>query len=80
MSSAELMEWAAFEQVHGPILVHDRVDFGLTQVALILANAFSKRRVDIKKVLPPWHRQQQRSDASVAKALERMMGAALAND
>lgn len=39
MTAAELTEWAAFERVHGPVLVHDRVDALSARLCYVVALA-----------------------------------------
>jgi hypothetical protein len=33
ITAHELMEWAAFEHVQGPILIHERIDAGFARLA-----------------------------------------------
>ena len=69
MTSKELMEWAAYEQTFGSILPHERIDAGLAQVSLIIAQAFSKHRFKIRDFMPQWFR-----DLTQDQELERGMG------
>ena len=45
----------AYEKLNGPLLIHERVDFGLAVLALIMANAWSKKRFKLRDFLPPWY-------------------------
>ena len=54
ISARELSEWAAFEKIYGPILIHERVDIAGALVAAILANINSKRKYEISDFLPKW--------------------------
>jgi hypothetical protein len=58
MSAGELMEWQAFEQTFGSLLIHERIDAGLAQVSLILAKAFSDKgsRYSMRDFMPKWFR------------------------
>lgn len=58
MPSIELTRWIAFEREYGPILVHDRIDYGLAHVAYRVASAFSRREPRFRDLLPPWHRRK----------------------
>lgn len=67
MSGRELMEWTAFERVHGPVLVHDRIDVGFAMLARTIANLLGNRRFKIQHFLPPWLREAA-EEASVRDA------------
>jgi hypothetical protein len=69
MSAGELMEWGAYEQTFGSLLVHERIDAGFAQVSLILANAFSKRKFRFRDFMPQWFR-----DLTQEQELERGIG------
>jgi hypothetical protein len=45
----------AFEQVHGPLLIHERVDFGFAMLGWLMANAWSRKRRKFTEFLPPWY-------------------------
>jgi hypothetical protein len=62
MSSRELTEWAAFEQVNGPILVHERIDIGLAQIGLIMAKLWGKGNPRPRDFLPVWYGPTVRDD------------------
>lgn len=61
-----LGEWQAFEQHYGPLLIHERVDYGL---AVVAATTSGGGRI----VLPPWYDEQEdvESDDSLIAAMER---------
>lgn len=44
MPAAELIEWTAFERVYGPILVHERIDFGFATLTYYLVSLLSQKR------------------------------------
>jgi hypothetical protein len=50
-----LTDWTAFEQVNGPLLVHERIDIGFALIATLMANAWSKRKRKFADFLPPWY-------------------------
>jgi hypothetical protein len=76
MSSRELTEWAAFEQINGPILVHERIDIGLAQIGVIMAKLWGKGNPKPRDFLPAWYR---RAPADPDGAVLGAMLAALAN-
>jgi len=45
----------AFEQLHGPLLIHERIDFGFAMLTTVLANLNSRRRFKVQEFLPPWY-------------------------
>lgn len=62
MTTHELMRWAAFEQVHGPLLVHDRVDLGFAKMSYYLVSLLTngKRKHKFRDFLPKWITDQMR--------------------
>jgi hypothetical protein len=56
------MEWGAYEQTFGSLLIHERIDAGLAQVSLILANSMSKRRFKFRDFMPQWFRDLTQED------------------
>ena len=79
LSGRDLTEWAAFEQVYGPILVHERIDVAQAMICTILANSSgSKRRYELKDFLPRWD-QAPRTDEVVGK-MEQLFGLAKGGD
>lgn len=65
------MEWQAYEQTFGSLLVHERIDAGFAQVSLILAKAFSDKgaRYRLRDFMPKWFR-----DLTADDELARGMG------
>jgi hypothetical protein len=66
----------AYEQVYGPLLVHDRVDIGFAMCAYVMAALWSKGRHKPQDFLPPWLKEltkPERSDAAVIAAFEAML-------
>lgn len=83
MSASEAADWTAFERVHGPLLVHDRIDIGLAAVAYtIAAVAPLKRRPEFRKFLPPWLRELAAEDSVRAgfESLRQMAEVPVADD
>jgi len=74
MTSGELTEWAAFEQVYGPILVHERIDVGLAQLGWIMARLWAKPRHELKlrDFMPGWYQNLTQGDA-VLQGYEALM-------
>lgn len=58
LSSADLTEWAAFERVYGPLLVHERIDMGFAHVCWMLARLLGdgKRQWEVRDFMPSWFR------------------------
>jgi len=71
MSAAEFYRWRMFEEAHGPILLHDRVDLGLAQVSYVVAKMLGSKDVEMRHVLPPWLRELA-AEASVRAGFERL--------
>lgn len=58
------MEWAAFERVEGPLLLHDRIDFAAASVAHTIALSQgmkhrSGRDLRVQDFLIDWDQQEQ---------------------
>jgi hypothetical protein len=70
-----MMEWTAYEQVFGSILVHERVDVGLAKVAYMLSDGKKKFR----DFMPEWYRELT-ADAELARGMAMMKGLARADD
>jgi hypothetical protein len=71
MSAGEIMEWGAYEQTFGSLLIHERIDAGFAQVSLILAQAFSKRRWKMRDFMPQWFRDLTQED-ELARGVEAL--------
>lgn len=44
-----------FERLHGPILLHERLDYGFALVSAVLASIFDKRRHSPSEFVPKWY-------------------------
>ncbi len=67
MSAGLLGEWAAFEKHYGPLLIHERVDYGLAVVAATVGGGG-------EVMLPPWYDDDAdtvASDDSLIAAMDR---------
>lgn len=68
MSALELSEWAGFERVFGPILIHERIDAAAALIAAVVANASGGKRrgkpFQLKDFLPEWDRGARRQQQS----------------
>lgn len=75
MPAHHLAEWAAFEHVYGPILVHERVDIGLSRLLFLLARVYhDPKRPDPRWVdyLPPymqWREEAKEQDPAILEAV-----------
>lgn len=56
ITPAELLEWAAFERVEGPILIHDRIETSVAIAAMTSAAPYtsSSRPTRLWDFLPHW--------------------------
>lgn len=59
MAAGELVEWAAYERVAGP-LGPERMDYLLAIVAATVANTASKTRRTPNDYIPQWDRDKDR--------------------
>jgi len=75
-----MMEWMAYEQVYGSILVHERIDAGFAQVSLLLAQAFSdgKKRYTMRQFMPQWFKDLT-AEAELEKGVAWLKGLVDAN-
>jgi hypothetical protein len=75
MSAGELMEWTAYEQTFGSLLIHERIDAGFAQVSLILAQAFGDghKRWSMRDFMPPWF-QKLTEDEAMEQELAALRG------
>lgn len=69
-----LAEWAAFEREYGPLLIHDRIDWGFAHIATVLAGGGK-----VADHLPPWHKRERQSDESMVEGLRSLAAASRAN-
>jgi hypothetical protein len=62
LTARELVDWAAFEQVYGPVLVHERVDIGFARLSFYLVSMFAEKRSRVKfeDFLPDYLRKLNR--------------------
>jgi hypothetical protein len=54
LSGEELGDWATFERLHGPILIHERIDAAGGLIAATIASVFSKRGYAPTDFIPKW--------------------------
>lgn len=66
MPAHELAEWVAWEQIHGPILVHERVDFGLARLAWM----WGPRDARLEDFMPQWGAAEPGEDEMLMRAQE----------
>lgn len=62
MSAHELMEWAAYERVYGPLLSQDRIDLGFAKLSYYIVSLLSsgRKRYKFRDFLPKWITDQIR--------------------
>jgi hypothetical protein len=74
------MEWSAYERVFGSILPHERIDAGLAQVSLLIAQTNSNgKRYTMRDFMPDWYRDLT-ADDELSRGMTMMRGLADAND
>ena len=56
LSGADLMEWSAFEQLHGPLLITERIDAAAASICALIANVMGagKKRYQPSDFMPRW--------------------------
>jgi len=60
LSGHDLAEWAAFERLHGPLLVHERIDVAAAMVCAVMANVMGGgKRFEPRDFLPKWGAEPQ---------------------
>lgn len=69
MSARELLEWTAYEQVYGSLLIHERIDFGLALVAYMQSDG----KGELRDFMPPWW-QELTAEEERAKGLAWLKG------
>lgn len=70
------MEWAAFENVYGPLLPHDRIDVGFAKVCYYLVTLMAsgkRRRFKLRDFLPGWITDRMQQAQTDEKQLEAML-------
>jgi len=70
MTSAELTEWAAYEQVAGPIVIHEHVDVAAAIIGTLITRLGGDKRTRPEDLIPKWGTTSSPADGWVA--LERM--------
>jgi hypothetical protein len=60
------MEWAAFEQVSGPILPQERIDVAAATIAYITAISHGAKKVRFKDFLFQWDHKPMSEDQAAA--------------
>lgn len=80
MPADELTEWAAYEQVTGP-LGPERDDVLASMVAFYVSSALGAKKLKMHQLLPRWDRkptQDWRQMRMIAEALTRQYGGTVA--
>lgn len=74
MTAGELMEWQAYEQTFGSLLIHERIDMGFAQVSLILAKSLgSAKKATMRDFMPKWF-QDLTADEELARGMAQLAG------
>lgn len=64
MTGADLAEWTAFEQVCGPVLIHERLDAVQAMLSYVVAKVGGAKDVSSpQEFLPHWDGVQARAEA-----------------
>lgn len=67
------MEWTAFERLHGPILLHERLDVGFAMLNYVTAKVAGAKSVQPKDFLPQWGKQESMSPEQLRATMESMV-------
>lgn len=74
MTAAEMTEWAAYERIAGPLVVHERIDVGFAALAAILIRIFTGKSVDVQRLLPEWDQEARAADPdSVMRGFQKLV-------
>jgi hypothetical protein len=77
MTMRDLVRWAAFERLYGPLLVQERVDVGFAQLSYYLVSLLGQskrgRRWKIQDFLPPWIANQSKRQPQSPEQLRAFM-------
>lgn len=65
LPARQLAEWAAFEHLHGPLLVQERIDAAAAMICTVLANLFSKRSYSPSDFTPRWDGEPEQTDEDI---------------
>jgi hypothetical protein len=66
----QLVEWAAFEHVDGPILLHDRIDFMAALVSFVTAKSHGAQRIRLKDFFPRWGGEPEQDPETLRQIME----------
>jgi len=61
-----LAEWAAFERLHGPLLVHERIDAAAATICATVASVFGKRSYSPSDFMPKWYQPEQSAEEQMS--------------
>lgn len=75
-----MTDWLAFEQVHGPLLVHERIDLGIALLTFRLVNLFSRKSHRLREFLPPWYDTTSSREGDVLEGFKALFALAEVND
>jgi hypothetical protein len=65
------VEWIAFEQIDGPILIHEHIDLMGAWNSYITAKSHGAKNVQLKDFLPKWDRHKsQMSPEALGQIME----------
>jgi hypothetical protein len=71
------MEWAAYERVYGPLLVHERIDLGFAQLYYYLVSLLGQKKrgqqYNLRDFLPKWMRDLGRRSPDDGRSLEAIL-------
>jgi hypothetical protein len=71
MTSAELMNWMAYERTYGSILPHERVDVGFAQLQWLMVQLWTKqkRKLTVADFMPHWFQELTQRGARKPEAV-----------
>lgn len=70
ISPALIAEWAAYERHYGPVLVHERIDWGFAALRTVMSGGGR-----IADNLPPWHGESDEHDEDALMSRLRSLAA-----
>ena len=75
MTGLDLAEWEMFEALHGPILLHERIDVAaaLIQAAVYRAGGAKLNRDDLVRLMPSWDGQHELDEDQLIANVRSLM-------
>jgi hypothetical protein len=65
----QLAEWAAFERLEGPILLHERIDFMGALLSFVTARSHGAQKAKLTDFLPRWGQEPTPQDPELLRQI-----------